>query len=362
MPRFVAKKKTVDIRNVRNETKVIDLLDTTRRLYLKKVVCLCPCKIKLGEKTFDNASLIKATDIFTKEDLIADPGEAPTEAASANGAMPEFVGRSSTLMFTNVTSTEVFPQNLPTVAMYCEFHYVVDTKSRKKEATTKVDTKEAEKLDKSGEKWAEKQIQLANKIWDDVNECFESDNFARLTTQEQLKYFQSRYLNFNKQHPLPLRYMIEARQYKTEAFRRYINKVCKSKIGAQEVFLERQADYVVMLWKELTPKYDTKKAKELWEYTFETIKKETDLFKDIQESANEIASKIDSETFHKYKEDLYTQIDDLTKRTDFKRVITGSERRIAEMVRKLQNDEDSSADELPDFGKIISESAVNDKW
>ena len=156
--------------------------------------------------------------------------------------------------------------------------------------------------------------------------------------------------------------MIEARQYKTEAFRRYINKVCKSKIGAQEVFLERQADYVVMLWKELTPKYDTKKAKELWEYTFETIKKETDLFKDIQESANEIASKIDSETFHKYKEDLYTQIDDLTKRTDFKRVITGSERRIAEMVRKLQNDEESSADELPDFGKIISESAVNDKW
>lgn len=248
--------------------------------------------------------------------------------------------------------------------MYCEFHYVVDTKTRKKESTQKAKPVDmTEKDNKSAERWIEKQIKLANKIWDDVNECFESENFARLTTPEQLKYFQSRYLNFNKQHPLPLRYMIEARQYKQEAFRKYINKVSKSKAGSQEVYLERQADYVVMLWKELTPKYDTKKAKELWEYTFETIKKETDLFKDIQETANEIANKIDSETFHKYKEDLYTQIDDISNNPDYKRVIMGGEKRIMEMARKLENNEESSADELPDFGQVMNQKSYEiDKW
>lgn len=193
------------------------------------------------------------------------------------------------------------------------------------------------------DRWSERQTNLAVKIWEEVKSFDNSEEFGKLNEFDQLKFFQSRYANFNKQHPLILRYMVQALQFHPTAFRKYLVKLASGKKTA-DAFFEHQADYVVLLWKELTPKYNTKKAKELWETTFNTIKREADSYKELQNNADIVATKIEERLLNDFKSELAESLD---KHGCIPEIITSKDERLQYMARKIELGEESSEDERP---------------
>lgn len=183
------------------------------------------------------------------------------------------------------------------------YKYVVDVK------TSKVAKKAAgEVKDKS--KWIEHQVNHSKKIWNEVKNAFENVDFLELDDFHRLKFFQNKYTRFNRQHPIPLRYMLDHRLYNEKAFMRYMEKVAESKPGDTEEFLNRQADYAVLMYKQ-TDKWTQKYAASVWKNTYEIIKKETDTFKEMQDTAEELGDIVEEHFVHQMKSELQEQIETL---------------------------------------------------
>lgn len=245
--------------------------------------------------------------------------------------------------------------------MTVKYTYILDTKSSKKKRKTKTKTN-----DPSGEtpeqkaerelaisKWECKQIELANRIWDQVQSSFKNDEFTKLDEHAQLKYYQNKFSNFNRQHPLCIRYMVEMRKFRTKAFTRYIKKVSTSKAGDPKEYLERQADYVVLLWKEVNTHYSAKQAKKVWEDAYHLVERESDVFKEMQDTAENIAEKIDSKYNNELKQELKTQIESISQEKLLKneyRLQTNTELHLIDKINKINNNVDSSDEESVDFG------------
>ena len=113
MPRFVAKKKTVESKEFATTKNILDLLEVTRRVYLSAIKFSAPIKVKIGDRLFDGATYLKAENIAEKTAIIEDPLN-PNETVVKLAADLTIVSNDST-------------------AIFCEFQFIVDTKTRKKE-------------------------------------------------------------------------------------------------------------------------------------------------------------------------------------------------------------------------------------
>jgi hypothetical protein len=247
-----------------------------------------------------------------------------------------------------------------------KYTYILDTKSSKKKRKPKPKPQNKDETpeqkaerDANISKWEYKQTELANKIWDQVQGSFENEEFIKLDEHTQLKYYQNKFSNFNRQHPLCIRYMVEMRKFRTKAFTRYIKKVSSSKAGDPKEFLERQADYVVLLWKEVNTHYSAKQAKKVWEDAYHLVERESDVFKEMQDTAENIAEKIDSKYNNELKQELKTQIESIPQekllQNDY-RLRTNTELHLIDKINKINkinNNEDtsySSDEDTIDFG------------
>jgi len=222
------------------------------------------------------------------------------------------------------------------------YDYIIDTKTKPK--------KKAE-VDDVKIKWKERQVELANKVWKEVRESLDNEEFKKLSDKDQVKFFQNKFQNFNKQHPIPLRYMVQFSLFRTRAFERYIGKVSETRFGDQDAFLERQADYVALLWKECNPKWKPDEAKLIWKEAYDTIKMDSDLYKKSHDKAKELADLVDSKYNHELRVELNNHIEDIRKLDDFKKAIhvTSRERHINKI---LANEISDSSDEEPDFNQV----------
>lgn len=258
-------------------------------------------------------------------------------------------------------------------------NYVVDTKTvkkhkRKKSANTPTNatpidmpvnkpTDEQTKIEneKTMALWCEKQVTLANRIFIEVKNSFKTKEFLELDDTTRLKYYQNKFSNFNRQHPLCIRYMVCMLSYSSTAFVKYIKKVSTSSAGDPDVYLQRQADYATLLWKENTPHWNQKNAKLVWEDAYKMVKAESDAFKKHQDSAELIAEKITSKYAQEQKEELAECIEHIkadNKTIDEVIVKSTYELNIEDYYNKLKEDPNyvSSDEEEP----VIETS--DEKW
>lgn len=338
MPRFLQKEKQFKV------AEIDTILEFTRRVYLLKLKFTAPVCLIVNDK-----HVFRDVKELTAEEL-----------AAVNLTVLKDIEFETYILTAAVTKGLKF--ECTTIGDIAgSMHYIVDTKTRKRE------DKQAEATELSGveapaqknskskstgdniakeadiQRWINKQTELAEKIWEEVKNFDENDDFAVLNELDQLKFFQSRYSNFNKQHPLILRYMIQGMQFSTTAFKKYLVKLTNSKQNG-DAFFERQADYVVLLWKDLTPKYNPKRAKELWETTFKTIKSESESFRELQSNADFVATKIEERLLNDFKSEL---ADSLDKHGGIPEITTSKDERLYYMAYKISRGEESSEDERP---------------
>lgn len=84
---------------------------------------------------------------------------------------------------------------------------------------------------------------------------------------------------FSKAYPLVVRLITEG-LYNQKAFQMYLNKIEKKPWTNEESYLDSLADYVKLLYRTTTTKYDTNEAKRIWENTRCILQKENTQFKD----------------------------------------------------------------------------------
>ncbi len=216
--------------------------------------------------------------------------------------------------------------------------------------------KEEEERKYQMEQWINKQVEMANRIFSEVKKSFKTKEFLELDDKERLKYYQNRFSNFNRQHPLSIRYMVAMLSYSPKAFTKYIKKVATSKVGDPDEYLQRQADYATLLWKENTTHWTQKGARRVWEEAYKLVKQESDTFKDMQDTAENIADKITSKFSQEEKEELNAIIEQI--KESGKSIEEFIEKPMREQLmdeyfQKIKDDPnyESSDEEEPDFGE-----------
>jgi hypothetical protein len=93
-------------------------------------------------------------------------------------------------------------------------------------------------------------VQLGKKIWAEVGSSGVAKGDSK-GNDELLERLQEKYKNFTTSFPIVLRWMVQMRQFSAAALRKYLLKHASVKLDTREAFLELQADYIVLLYREL---------------------------------------------------------------------------------------------------------------
>jgi ribosome-binding factor A len=112
------------------------------------------------------------------------------------------------------------------------------------------------------------------------------EEYKKLKDEERMELFNNSFSQFIKEFPIVSKYMICMGQYSQNAFEKYLKKSAKTTANTlqrrkdkeymENMWIERQADYVKFLWidtygkKYKNPNY----ARKIWEDAYNTIKKE----------------------------------------------------------------------------------------
>lgn len=110
----------------------------------------------------------------------------------------------------------------------------------------------------------------------------DADNLDLLSKVHQ--DMRSEHPQFASAYPIVLRYMCELKEYRQRALKKYLNHLKHHPWTTEDKFLESQAMYVTLLYKETHPRYDEQKARNLFDNTVRLLKLEREAFKQQVES------------------------------------------------------------------------------
>lgn len=104
-------------------------------------------------------------------------------------------------------------------------------------------------------------VAKANEIYNKwIKENVPLEDSAKV--DEAYKRYRDEYREFAQCYPLTFRYIIQLKSYSAKAFLKYCKYVTKNQWRSYEDFLESQAEYDIILYKTLNPKYDMRVVKE----------------------------------------------------------------------------------------------------
>jgi DNA-directed RNA polymerase beta subunit len=101
-------------------------------------------------------------------------------------------------------------------------------------------------------------VKMATQIWQSVKKSGvkASDDKGNDALLEKL---QTAHHDFNLSFPIVIRWMVQRREFNAHAFRKYLLKHAHAKeLNTRRGYLELQAEYLVLLYMETHPRYDTK--------------------------------------------------------------------------------------------------------
>ena len=127
----------------------------------------------------------------------------------------------------------------------------------------------------------EELVDLARKIWREVaaSEIAKDDDAGN---DRLLETIQVRYKDFNTSFPLVLRWMVQMRKFNARAFERYLLKHATAKLDTREAFLELQAEYLTLLYREEHRHADERGVREYRAAIVKQLLEEDKVFIDLQ--------------------------------------------------------------------------------
>ena len=131
---------------------------------------------------------------------------------------------------------------------------------------------------------------IATNIWKFVIEHNLKNNLKNnLKTNEYeiklLEELQMEYAHFSLLFPLVLRWMVQMRQFKTQAFKEYLSFFINAEISSRHDFLKVQGEYLVLLYKNMNLNSTKKEIDNYREEIISNLIDEDELFKTIEEEA-----------------------------------------------------------------------------
>jgi len=130
---------------------------------------------------------------------------------------------------------------------------------------------------------------IATNIWKFVIEHNLKNNLENKKTDEYevklLEELQIEYTHFSLLFPLVLRWMVQMRQFKTQAFKEYLSFFINAEISSRHDFLKTQGEYLVLLYKNINLNVTKKEIDNYREEIIRNLIDEDELFKKIEEEA-----------------------------------------------------------------------------
>lgn len=133
-------------------------------------------------------------------------------------------------------------------------------------------------------------IEEADQIWSVVRT---QKNPTTDEAEEMLKLMRFKHPEFSKSYPVVLRYMCQMRQYSTKALRQFLLKIKEHPYRSEDEYINAQADYVVMLYKAKTKRWNKRHIENLRKNIRKLLKDEHENFKT---KVNEIDEVVKAET------------------------------------------------------------------
>ena len=147
-------------------------------------------------------------------------------------------------------------------------------------------------------------VAIANQIWKRVLEAnLREDDTAG--SDSLLGELQGEFKDFNASFPLVLRWMVQMRKYRAKAFEKYLLKHASAKLDTREAFLELQAEYLVLLYREEHPHPDENFVRRYRESVVQHLLDEDKTFMALQKQVEEDMEKIEAAVDQDRRQRLY---------------------------------------------------------
>lgn len=177
-----------------------------------------------------------------------------------------------------------------------------------------------DKMGQTKKEYIDTAVREARILWDKVKRLVkEQPGFTELPDDQKIELFMKDHKTFQSEFPIVCRYMICMGQYKHKAFVKYLTKIKTFKTKSpekrgkgymEEIWIDRQADYVKYLWEECQRdancRFTQHEARKVWRTARNSIKKEFDGFRKGHEKAEK---KINTEKKKNKKELVQELID-----------------------------------------------------
>ncbi len=169
----------------------------------------------------------------------------------------------------------------------------------------KKDIKVKEKSDdkQSPEEYILNALTEAEKIWLNIQvlKVTNYEQFSKMSDDDKINLLRKDFTEFYNEFPVVSRYMICLESYNSKAFKKMLLK-CKNtsfndnkKETNEELWIQRQADYVKYLWEESqTRHYSPKQSAEVWSTAYKALSDEFKHFKNLHSKMEEKVKKDNS--------------------------------------------------------------------
>ena len=165
-------------------------------------------------------------------------------------------------------------------------------------------------------------VAMANNIWRKVTKSGIDEKDTK-GTDRLLEELQAEFKDFNTSFPLVLRWMVQLRQYKPKAFEKYLLKHSSAKLDTRKGFLELQAEYPVLLYRETHKHPDENFVRRYREHLVQQLLDEDKVFMEMQKKVEKDLEQEAAEMDRDRRQKLYEYV--LAQRVD-------RERRIANQI------------------------------
>lgn len=112
---------------------------------------------------------------------------------------------------------------------------------------------------------------------------------AKPYEKRQIDFRVAGYSDFMKKYNVVSRKIIEHGEFSAGAFERYLRRLRTVGYQSRDGWADREADYMLYLWRALNPHGDTRVGQEVWRHTQESLIKEYDSFQSDYKKASQKA-------------------------------------------------------------------------
>jgi hypothetical protein len=123
-----------------------------------------------------------------------------------------------------------------------------------------------------------------------------------------LEAIQADYKDFSTSFPLVLRWMVQLRKFSAKAFRKYLLMHATANLDSRRAFLELQAEYLVLLYREEHLHPDESSVRKYRDSVVETLLEEDKTFLAIQKQVEEDLARVASDMDRDRRQRLYEHL------------------------------------------------------